>query len=289
MKKALITILYIVCVCLMSCGSIGTSSRTNELDGSNNTMTEKADIIKAEDTSLERRVTAGVQANVNEGQPSVAIDGIHHEMYYAIEMSFIEYFIGEDEFYNNFIAKFGSTRDNNYRGICEYYGITKDEYIAFWEDMRDDFNASYLSETYDFEELFPLETKYDIWFSDDYETASEFIADDISSDIKIGIAKSAAKTYISDKRESRYTFRYYTIDSMLIDYVGEENFNQYLSDEDVVNIVSFLSYFDIDMAAYLEIYKDCELYPYNPEYLFADDCIEAIFKVNADRRVDATE
>ena len=291
MIKAFV-ILCVVCGLLVSCDSVETSKLPGTLDCTINAATEEPNTNPATDAVTDEQIpsTDDVEDAIG-GQPSVAVDGIHHEMYYAVEMSFIDYFIGADEFYNDFVPKFKNTRDKTYRGICEYYGISKEEYGDFWEKMRADFNDSYLSEIYDFDMLYPLETKYDAWFSDNYETAEAFMAED-ASDLTIEKKNefaNASSSYVSSKRDAGYTIRYYTIDSKLIDYVGKAAFDRYLLAENDMNIESFIDYFNIDKATYLEIYEDDVLYPYNPDYLFAESGVESVFEVNAKKRADVAE
>ncbi len=222
----------------------------------------------------------------SDGGQSTAADGIHHEVYYAVELSFIDHFIGTDEFYNDFVPKFGKTRDKTYRGVCEYYGISKEEYTDFWDGMREAWKKNnYLSENYPFEKLYPLEDKYDAWFSDDYETNEAFIHEgELTSAAKKELEK-AASSYISDKRDDSYTLRYYTIDYKLIDHVGNEAFEKFLKATDDVNIMSFIEYFNIDKETYLDIYKNDLLYPYAPDYLFAENGVDEIFRVHPEKKL----
>ena len=208
MKK--LAALMLICGLLVSCSAKDPAAdETTTAEDSTAQVTEES---TGESTDPE-----------SDGGQSTAADGIHHEVYYAVELSFIDHFIGTDEFYNDFVPKFGKTRDKTYRGVCEYYGISKEEYTDFWDGMREAWKKNnYLSENYPFEKLYPLEDKYDAWFSDDYETNEAFIHEgELTSAAKKELEK-AASSYISDKRDDSYTLRYYTIDYKLIDQSAAE-------------------------------------------------------------------
>jgi len=219
------------------------------------------------------------------GQMATAPDGIHHEMFFAVDLAFVDYFVGMDEYNNNYLPMFDITTDNTYRGICEYYGITKEEYTEFWEEIKERYSRSHLSEIWSFEETYPIETKYDEWFSDDYNTNSVFFSSDYKA-IKAAYDLKEAVPYISAERSPEYTLRYYTIDAKLTDYVGEERFQEYLLEAEDVNILSFIGYFNIDREIYMDIYEGYRLYPYNPEYLFSAGKSMAYFAVHPLKRED---
>ncbi len=284
MKKFFI-IFSISCLLLSGCNNIDALNTDNNVDSIQQQEANQSSAQNEENISTDypQPVEGSDLSTAVGGQPSIALDGIHHEMFYAIELDFVEHFIGEDEYFNNFVPKFDNTIDNTYRGLCEYYGISKDEYIEFWETKRKNFNESYLSETFEFEDIFPIETKYDAWFADDYETNPVFYAREYTVAFEGELVateiakKNISASYHSENRASGYTYRYYTIDGKLIDYVGDEKFKEYLSDINDVNILTFIEYFDIDKEDYLKIYSGYNLYPYNPEYLFSDENCELYF------------
>ena len=92
--------------------------------------------------------------------------------------------------------------------------------------------------------------------------------------------------FARDKNDAgKYTNRYYTIDSALIDFVGVKQFSDYYDKYAYTadfNIVSFMDYFEISKEEYMKLYQDLygqhfqgeegEVwiyhYPYNPDYLF---------------------
>lgn len=288
MKK--IAIIFCLCSMILSgCSAVDTSIPKKDMDF------ESTDNAKP-NIELNENVANLDTSNLPQiegigGQAETALDGKHHEMYYAVDMAFIDHFVGVDEYYNHYYPRFGNTVDNTYRGICEYYGITKAEYIDFWEGVREEYNASHLAERWSFEEMYPLETLYDEWFSDDYETNPVFysyaykesIANQISSE-KLDISTKST-SYLSDERSANYTHRYYTIDSELIDSVGADEFNKYISCTSEINIISFIEYFKITKEKYLEIYDGYKLYPYNPDYLFARDDISSYFCVESKNNI----
>lgn len=288
MKKVLILISLCLIV-FVGCSTVDTSCHRGSED--------KEQIVDSQNDALSNNYVSGTNSDtiLQEGvggQPTKALDGIHHEMYYAVDMAFVEFFIGTDEYYDHYYPLFGNTMDNTYRGICEYYGITKDEYIKFWEEMREKYNESHLAERWSFEEIYPLETLYDAWFSDNYETESVFYANDnrltSSEQINAETIKFSTKTqsYVPKERSFGFTYRYYTIDGKLIDYVGAEEFKKYIASTIDINIVSFIEYFEITREIYLEIYDGYSLYPYNPDYLFSADKSLTYFSVDTTAKVN---
>lgn len=281
------------CLCLCAVLSIaglktllvGRISSGLDIDTENNSSGPD---IETEDDKKTADTTETVETkNPNEGVggPSdVALDGYHHEMYYAIDFSFAYNFVSEEEF-AHFGQMFENTKDFTYRGMCEYFGISKDEYVAFWEKMRTEYEASYLAEKWPFDYMYIMESHYDEWFADDYEINRVFMADESSW------SEAPGKSYISAERSDDYILRYYTIDYKLIDYVGKDDFDKYLSEAEHVNIKTFIEYFNIALEDYLQLYElpepnpyNHKLYPYNPDYLFSGESFDEYFKVHPENK-----
>lgn len=286
MKKILLLCLF--CFILLGCNNLEQSDADNS-DSLNEPNTNSITTFENQENS-EISIDTNIPTTSEQhpegigGQGVVAIDGYHHEMYYSTELMFIDHFIGLDEFYDYYRPIFQGTMDVTYRGICEYYGISKEEYVSFWESQRILYEQSYLAETYDFEKMYPVETKYDAWFVDEYETDSSFIP---SGKIPNGMTTP----YIAENREDCYTIRYYTIDGKLLDYVGSDKWEEYLSATVDVNILTFIEFFSIDREEYLKIYAENTynpyyhvLYPYHPDYLFSPEKTVDYFTVHAERR-----
>ena len=237
---------------------------TTEIDPGVTTLT--TDAPPASDTVLD-----GI------GGTMAGLFGYHHEMFYAMEIDFMTHFAGRDG-HLHFNKLFDGTKNFNYRGYCEYFGITQAEFEAYWENIRVIYNQT--EQTHPFDELFIMEHHYDEWFADDYASNPVFMATDTYPD-------NLSKTYIAKERSEDYTILYYTIDYMLVEAVGDTEFEKYLQTAEEINILTFLTYFDITKDEYLEIYKAEWLKPHNVEYLFSTDpaMIDEYFKVHKDMKI----
>ena len=276
MKKILL--FFLCCLLLTGCAvtPLDTEHTTNE------TTPEITDTKPADTTALPSDTlptTDTIPDGIGGDSTGFASDNYHHEMYYAIDLEFTYDFLSKDEF-SHFRTLFDGTKNFNYRGFCEYYGITHAEFESYWEYRRGIHDQSYLVELYTFEYLYIMEHHYDEWFADDYESNPVFMATDTYPD-------NIGKTYIAKERSEDYTIRYYTIDYMLVEAVGDTEFEKYLQTAEEINILTFLAYFDITKDEYLEIYKVARPKPYNAEYLFSTDpaMIDEYFKVHKDLRI----
>ena len=262
MKKILL--FFLCCLLLTGCAvtPLDTEHTTNE------TTPEITDTKPADTTALPSDTlptTDTIPDGIGGDTTGFASDKYHHEMYYALDLGFVYHILSEDES-SHFSTLFDGTKNFNYRGFCEYYGITHAEFESYWEDRRVIYDQSQTAEMYTFEYFYIMEHHYDEWFADDYESNPVFMATERSED---------------------YTIRYYTIDYMLVEAVGDTEFEKYLQTAEEINILTFLAYFDITKDEYLEIYKVARPKPYNAEYLFSTDpaMIDEYFKVHKDLRI----
>ena len=274
MKKIL---LFFLC-CLLLTGCAVTPPYTEHT--TNETTPEITDTKPADTTALPSDTlptTDTIPDGIGGDSTGFASDNYHHEMFYAMEIDFMTHFAGRDG-YLHFGDLFDATTNFNYRSYCEYYGITQAEFETYWENIRVIYNQT--EQTHPFDELFIMEIHYDEWFADDYESNPVFMVTDTYPD-------NLSKTYIAKERSEDYTILYYTIDYMLVEAVGDTEFEKYLQTAEEINILTFLTYFDITKDDYLEIYKAAWLKPHNVEYLFSTDpaMIDEYFKVHKDLRI----
>jgi len=195
----------------------------------------------------------------------VTDDGRHVWLYLDLSGFFMDGFICSDIY--RYIEIYGMTDDCNYGAICEYYGVTKEEYIEFCKRHLERHCAVPYGEkpVYNYE---PVMLNWDAWFTEEYWDHPDFVFSTYDSDVY-----DCYYTSVPDR--GNYTRRYYRIDYDLIQYVTEEEFYKWIDavEDKEQNIVAFIEYFDIDEEEYRAIYeykggKVGNPTPYNPDYLF---------------------
>lgn len=140
----------------------------------------------------------------------------------------------------NFILLFGRTEDCNRRFFMDYYGIPKEDYWNIYDkefiiDNPNSFDINFYNP--------------DIWFSDDYFKNPLFVQEG-------KVASEEGSVIIRPEDDTIHTDRYFTICGSLIDFVGEEKFNEFKAKyggTENFNILNFIKEFNISK----EDFKNC--------------------------------
>ena len=158
--------------------------------------------------------------------------------YHAIDGWLLDYVDESKE--QRFIELFGRTEDCNRRFFMDYYGIPKEKY---WE-IYDKESILADPDVYNIEYYNP-----DIWFSDDYYKNPLFVQEGKT-------APEENSVIIRPEGDTIHTDRYFTICESLIDFVGEEEFNEFRNKYGGTadfNILKFIDEFGISK----EDFKKC--------------------------------
>lgn len=179
-----------------------------------------------------------------------------------------------DQYFNIFVR----TEDINPISFCRYYGISKEEYVQLYERMNhlESFINDYREGRY---ESFAIYYQIDALFSDGEEFNEYFMKDSFKD-------RAIKSERIMPKEECNHTYTYHTIHYTLIEFVGEEKYNEFKEEfagtEDF-NIINFLNYFQIDKELYLKMMEEAGhtgvlrgkdskyLHFYHPQYLFGSE------------------
>ena len=162
----------------------------------------------------------------------------HEYNYHQIDGWLLDYVDESKE--QRFIELFGRTEDYNRRFFMDYYGIPKEDYWKIYD------KESILADpdVYNIEYYNP-----DIWFSDDYYMNPLFVQEGKT-------APEENSVIIKPEGDTIHTDRYFTICESLIDFVGEEEFNEFRDKYGGTadfNILKFIEEFGISK----EDFKKC--------------------------------
>ena len=72
-------------------------------------------------------------------------DGKHYAYYYNIDgllMTYVDKKAGSSIFADEYLKLFEKTADINISALCEYYGITKEEYVGYYSEFIEEFGKS---------------------------------------------------------------------------------------------------------------------------------------------------
>ncbi|MBQ9544316.1 MAG: hypothetical protein IJV00_04240 [Clostridia bacterium] len=193
-------------------------------------------------------------AKKTQGSCRTHVEGFHEISYYP----FLEGLITSEQYYN-YMKMFTGTEDANYGAVFDYYGVTEEQYRAKVESVK---NRLGLSDR-EFKTLYPLAECYEAWFAPDRCSREEFVF----------TGTKTPSVTARDPEDEIHTDRYFTIDSVLIEYVGESEFEKFRSryaGSASFNILSFLDEFDVSASEILRIYEEAKLtfVPYRPAHLF---------------------
>lgn len=215
-------------------------------------------------------------------------DGKHSIEYSIVSGTVISYInlkAGTNEHYGIFdteyIAMFDCTEDIVTPAMLDYYGITKEEYIEYYNstlpEAPEGERPRFLLSLYVY--------RYDAMFADQYWNHPDFLLSDY-------VLPEIDSYYTSLEDRGGYTKRYYRIDSLLIEHVGVDEFEKWLEEKEDVdqNILDFVEYFGITREIYEDVYRETcyDIYtrkwillPYNPDYLFGTpEMQDEYFKVH---------
>ena len=184
----------------------------------------------------------------------------HEYCYHAIDGCFLTY-VDEHApgWSDKFIDMFGRTEDCNIRFFTDYFGIPKEDFWVIVGSHASDFGI-------DYEDFFNT----DRWYADDYATNEYFIADDNS-------APDSGSVMIRPEGDTIHTDRYFTIHKSLIDFVGEDRFEEFkelYGGTDGFNVLNFIDYFHISrerFANIMEEQKKSSNYIYNVDYVYGTE------------------
>ncbi|MBR6776438.1 MAG: hypothetical protein IKM27_01690 [Clostridia bacterium] len=187
-------------------------------------------------------------------------------------------------FENEYFVMFEGTQDCTAGAVLDYYGITKEEYIEYFNSTLPEapegempFFAPYSIYIYHYDALFAEQ-----YWNHPFYLVSDYVPPEIDS------------YYTSLEDRGGYTKRYYRIDRLLIEYVGVDEFEKWLDEKEDVdqNILDFVKYFGITREIYEDIYRETcylvDMYgakwhrlPYNTDYLFGTpEMQDEYFKVH---------
>ncbi len=206
-------------------------------------------------------------------------DGKHRAYYFTIDGLLLEYIdgkAGSSIFADEYLKLFNGTTAINMPALCEYYGITKEEYVAHCNKFIEEFGKSKEGEIPIYLMFRLYAFRYDAIFSEEYWNHSDYL-------LNAYVIPEIDDHYTSLEDRNGYTKRYYIIDRRLIEYVGVDEFEDWLDavSDTEQNIIEFIDHFGITREIYEDIYrKDCwqeatehtvarwRFLPYNPDYLF---------------------
>ena len=211
-----------------------------------------------------------------------SLDNVHGMNYHEIDRILYNY-IGHDLFMSKIDEMFAGTEDVNIAAVCEYFDISKEEYMSLYEPTYDSLIVAKKGEEPAITSYFYC-FEYDAWFDGDYWENELFVIDRYKA--------PEYDTFHGEVPEGdNHTRRYYTVDWRLIEYVGTEKFEAWLADNPEAsdrNIIKFISDFGITREQYDKIYAvpllngtGRILLPYNPDYLFGtEEMIKEYFTVH---------
>lgn len=222
-------------------------------------------IPEGESITKENSVTEKNETSEETGIGGDFIWCCHSFFYHSINGDLYE-FIEEKSpgAFDKFGEMFSPTEDFNVRFCFDYFGIPKE---MWWEI----FNKEYIMENYSDEDKLFYDA--DLWFSDTYYMEDAFL-------VEPGVCPEADSVYIRPEGDDIHTDRYFTIHPSLINYVGEDKFeefkNKYAGTEDF-NILNFIKYFNISKETFSELTETKApgtgkiYYIYNTEYVYGTE------------------
>ena len=333
MKRIMAFLLIIIVTMALFLNSC--NGTVSEMSAANPSEDNSIADIESKDTSLPENSKDDSDADIESGDTSVPeqsdqsaddvsepvdddkvlYDKKHLREYSAINFAIIEEMLSREEFSYFFDMNYGtfdggsfSTFSCNYGDICDYYRIPKSEFVSICYQYAD---SSDQDDPDLADEIYMLRNGAEAWYADLDSTAVY----EKYSDIPMQLVHEDQSVFLYDKYEftgnptafardkndaGKYTNRYYTIDSALIDFVGVKQFSDYYDKYAYTadfNIVSFMDYFEISKEEYMKLYQDLygqhyqgeegEMwiyhYPYNPEYLFGTEEMQNMYFCRHDR------
>lgn len=225
---------------------------------------------------------AGWESQKSPGEES--LDGKHVRFFHQVDGRLIN--IITQEKFNHYISfagrtEFGSTASS----VCEYFGISKEEYMALYNEYMNNVGKAPYGEmpmgVYLSIDLF----RYDAIFSEQFWNHPDYL-------LSSYVVPEIDDYYTSLKDRNGYMRVYYLIDSLLIEHVGVDAFEKWLEEKEDVdqNILDFVEHFGITREIYEDIYRETcynqytgnwSMLPYNTDYLFGTpEMQDEYFKVH---------
>ncbi len=225
---------------------------------------------------LDELIEMGLYVNRSAGSKNQR----HITSYYGLEHHFVEaYFSDEEE--SKYFAMFDDTEYLAGGHLLEYYDIPWEDYIGFYTGaeyrriMALGEYAENAAGTTPYANSYPTFCK-EVWYDSEFWNDERFVPYEYTyAQLKDHY------THIEDR--NGYTRYYYIIDRLLIQYVGEDEFNQWLdkTDDAQQNILKFIEDFEITREIYDEIFENEEYKAHNPDYLFGTpEMQDEYFKVH---------
>lgn len=225
-----------------------------------------SDIVsQTEETNQETLSDKLVTSDENTGIGGDFIWCCHRFEYHNIEGNVRDFIESKSPgAFDKFGDMFSPTEDFNVRFCFDYFGIPKE----MWWDIYD---KDFISKHYKDYEMFKFDE--DLWFSDTYYMEDIFL-------VEPGVCPEANSVYIRPEDDDIHTDRYFTIHPSLINYVGEDKFeefkNKYAGTEDF-NILNFIKYFNISKETFSKLTETKApgtgkiYYIYNTEFVYGTE------------------
>lgn len=181
---------------------------------------------------------------------------------------------GIDSYYLNYVEErapgwtdkfsdmFIKTEDFNLRVFADYFGIPKDVLSEIISQDIIDFKIA--------EGVYSKADDIDLWYADNYSINRIFLVDD-------NPAPDSGSVTIRPDDDTIHTDRYFTIHKSLIDFVGEDRFNEFKEKYGGTadfNVLNFIDYFNISCESFancMEEQRKTSSYIYNVDYVYGTE------------------
>ncbi len=180
---------------------------------------------------------------------------------------------------NDYIELFDRTEDFHNSGFMDYYGIPSQAYIEYWT-LKEEAYVKNGGDSETFKFRYATELAFDAWFSSTVIPADQpvFINQEIYTyDDPISV-------FIRCEEDTLHTNRYYTINGFLVEYVGEEKFQEFkdkYAGTQEFNIISFVDYFDITKEEFDSVFESKDYHdwvlPYHSEYIYGNEEMQKLY------------
>ncbi|MBO7245564.1 MAG: hypothetical protein J6V56_02245, partial [Clostridia bacterium] len=202
----------------------------------------------------------------------------HISGYYGLELHFVVSGLPQ-EIQSKYYTMFDYTEYCAPGHVLEYFDIQWEDYIGFYTDYE--YRRIMSLGEYEhygtpvYAEFYPIFAE-DVWYDSEFWNDERFVP--------YGYKYADLKDYYTHIEDRNgYTRYYYIIDRLLIHYVGQDQFDQWLENtpDEQQNILKFIEDFEITREIYDDIFKDEEFKAHNTDYLFGtSEMQEEYFKVH---------
>ncbi len=279
-KIIILLIVSAICISILTSCSLSLGKQNSEVTD----LDENTDKISTTETSIIDTDEAVDPIYLEDGAKYVFAFGCLDYLYlgWCQSNGYIPENIDLNSLVNEYVNIFGRTEDANNIALMDYYDIPQNTYISYWNYRRE---SDAKSNNYDseakkqFEQEFKIELAFDDWFSEDVLPADNKTF--INPYYKYDDPKSVVIRCADDEI---HTSRYYTINGFLVQYVGEDGFNEFknkYAGTQEFNILNFIKYFDISKEEFDAIYESEDYHsiciPYKSEYLYGTPEMQATY------------